>query len=278
MVARLRLVRQHERMDTGVVVDLLPAYTTWLESWGAAASTVRVRTSVLARALAEAGDDRGALLAWLARYPDRWTASSYHSHLRSFFSWAVEAGHLESDPLAGVRRPRAPRATPRPLTAEQAHDVVEAAAGRTLAYVLLGLLAGLRAHEVAKIRGEDVSADSIYVLGKGNQVAYVPTHPDLWQLAQEYPRRSWWFPSPVLPGNHVTASAVSAAVSQVLRGLGLPGSHHRLRHTYGTALLASGANLRVVQELMRHESVTSTQMYTRVTDDERRRAVERLVA
>ena len=59
---------------------------------------------------------------------------------------------------------------------------------------------------------------------------------------------------------------------------GIEGSHHRCRHAYGTALLASGANLRVVQELMRHESVTSTQMYTRVTDDERRRAVERLVA
>ena len=58
----------------------------------------------------------------------------------------------------------------------------------------------------------------------------------------------------------------------------IEGSHHRCRHTYGTSLLAAGANLRVVQELMRHESVTSTQIYTRVTADERREAVARLVA
>ena len=68
-MAHLRLVGEHERMDAHIdVADLLPAYTTWLLSWGAAASTVTVRTSVLSRALVAAGSDPAELPAWLARH------------------------------------------------------------------------------------------------------------------------------------------------------------------------------------------------------------------
>lgn len=280
-MTHLRLVGQDAPMsnhDDVEPITLLPDYTTWLRSWGAAESTIKVRTSVLARALGEAGSTRDALTAWLANYRDPWTRSAYFSHLVSFYGWAHETGRISVNPMHGMRRPRAPKATPRPLSDDQIRAVLEVATGRTLAYVLLGTLAGLRAHEMAKVRGEDVTAQVFHVLGKGGQSAYVPTHPRLWELAQEYPRRGWWFPSPSRPDRPVTASAVSAAVTKVFARLGIEGSSHRLRHTYGTALLASGANLRTVQELMRHESVTSTQIYTRVTDEERRAAVLRLVA
>lgn len=176
-----------------------------------------------------------------------------------------------------MRRPKAGRNLPRPLTDVQVREVLDTATGRTRAYVLLGLLAGLRAHEVAKIAGQDVSRESIYVLGKGGQSAYVPTHPVLWELAQEYPQRGWWFPSPRTDGP-VTPSAVSLAVGKLFRRLGIEGSHHRLRHTYGTRLLRAGANVRVVQTLMRHESLMSTQVYTAVTDDERSEAILRMAA
>lgn len=258
------------------VTHHLPAYTDWLRSWGAADSTIKVRLSVLSRVLVEVEQTPDALGRWIGSYASAWTKSTYYAHLASFYDWAHGTGRVPVNPVARMRRPKSGRTLPRPLTDAQVREVLDAATGRTRAYVHLGLLAGLRAHEVAKIAGEDVGQESIYVLGKGAQSAYVPTHPDLWELAQEYPRRGWWFPSPRLEGQSVTPSAVSIAVGKLFRELGIEGSHHRLRHTYGTRLLRSGANVRVVQTLMRHESLISTQVYTAVTDDERAAAIRRM--
>lgn len=278
-VAHLQVVGQDASMTShDDVTSHLQDYTNWLRSWGAADSTVKVRTSVLARALAETDGTTQGLGRWLAGYPSPWTKAAYYSHLRSFYGWAHEAGVVEVDPTARMRRPRSPRSVPRPLSPAQVRAVLDVAQGRTLAYATLGFYAGLRAHEVAKIRGVDVSQDSIYVYGKGGQAAHIPTHPAIWALAADYPSRGYWFPSPSRPGQSVTPSAVSLAVGGLLRSLGIEGSHHRLRHAYGSSLLQAGANLRVVQELMRHSSVATTQAYTLVTDDERTEAVRRLAA
>jgi len=150
--------------------------------------------------------------------------------------------------------------------------------GDARTWVLLGLLAGLRAHEIAQLRGEDVTQDSIYVTGKGGQRAAIPTHPDLWQLAQAYPRHGWWFPSPRYPGRHILHSSVSIRISGIFRELGISGGVHRCRHTYGTRLLRGGANIRVVQTLMRHQDLATTAIYCAVDEDERRAAVSLLVA
>lgn len=257
---------------------LLADYKTWQRSWGAADSTIRMRDCVLSRVLAETDCSPAGLAAWLADYESPWTRSAYYATLRSFFGWAAAAGHLEADPTRALRRPRPPKSVPRPLTAEQLRQLIETASGRTRGYILLGFYAGLRAHEVAKMRGEDIYEDVIYVRGKGGQEAYVPTHPELWKYAQGMPRAGYWFPSPSRAGKPVTPGAVSVAVSGLMRRVGIAGSHHRLRHTYGTNLLRAGASLRVVQELMRHESVTSTQIYTAVNDEDRTSAILRLAA
>jgi len=71
---------------------------------------------------------------------------------------------------------------------------------------------------------------------------------------------------------------ISTVTSRLFAANGIEGSIHRCRHTYATALLRSGVNIRVVQELMRHSSLASTQRYTAVDEDERRDAINRLVA
>lgn len=153
--------------------------------------------------------------------------------------------------------------------------MLDGAEGRVRAYVMLALYAGLRAHEIAKIRGEDVTQQAIYVEGKGGQRAMIPTHPALWTLARAHPQTGWWFPSHSACG-HVTTEAVTAGVTRLFRSLGIAGSVHRCRHTYATRLLRGGANVRVVQTLMRHQSLTSTEVYTAVDDDERARAIASL--
>ena len=278
-VAHLRLVGHDAAMThKDVSHQLLDDYLTWCRSWGAAPSTIKMRASVLSRVLVQTDSSTAGLAAWLAGYESPWTRATYFATLRSFYGWAASADHLPADPTRGLRRPRSPKGVPRPLSQIEVRAVLAEATGRAAAYVRLGLYAGLRAHEVAKIAGEDIDADLLYVVGKGGQTAMIPTHPELWALAQTMPRRGLWFPSPSRPGEPVTSSAVSLAVSTLLRGLGIEGSHHRLRHTYGTNLLRAGASLRTVQELMRHESVTSTQIYTAVSAAERVEAIRRLAA
>jgi len=107
----------------------------------------------------------------------------------------------------------------------------------------------------------------------------IPTHPALWDLAQSYPRRGLWFPSPVRAGEHYGTGYVTQRVAERFRDVGIErGSIHRLRATYGTSLLRSGANLRVVQTLMRHSSLATTEHYLGVDEDERVTAIGLLAA
>lgn len=121
------------------------------------------------------------------------------------------------------------------------------------------MFAGLRTHEVAKIRGEDVGREYIAVLGKGGRAASTPTHPQLWQLAQSFPRRGLWFPSARRPGQPYATSYIGRKVADRFRQVGIErGSIHRLRATYGTNLVRAGVNHRMAQTLMRHSSLETT--------------------
>jgi len=145
------------------------------------------------------------------------------------------------------------------------------------AWLTLALYAGLRAHEIAKIRGEDVNEDQLWVFGKGGVGEYLPTHPAIWALAASRPRSGWWFPSRSASG-HVTSLAVSTRTSKLFSAHGIEGSIHRCRHTFATELLRAGVNVRVVQTLMRHASLASTMIYCAVDECERRDAIGLLAA
>jgi integrase/recombinase XerD len=208
----------------------------------------------------------------------QWTRATYFGHLRSYFRFALQAGLIEVDPMVGLTRPKHGRGVPRPLTPEQVRLVLDSAGNANLhAWLTLGLFAGLRAHEIAKIRGEDVEEDQLYVFGKGAQGAFLPTHPAVWELAQARPANGWWFPTWSACG-HVRSLSVSTMTSRLFKAHGIDGSIHRCRHTYATQLLRAGVNIRVVQTLMRHESLSSTQIYTAVDEVERRAAIRLLAA
>lgn len=216
---------------------------------------------------------------WLGRpgYA-QWTRATYYGHLRSYFAFALDVGFLKVDPMAKMRHPKPGTSVPRPLSHAQVALVLAGATNINLhAWLTLALYAGLRAHEIAKIRGEDVDVDQLYVFGKGGQGKFLPTHPLIWELAQSRPRAGWWFPTRSSMG-HVRPTGVSTMTSRLFATYGIEGSIHRCRHTYATELLRGGANVRVVQELMRHASLNSTMIYTAVDEDERRDAINRLAA
>lgn len=255
-------------------------YGEWLSGRGLSSSTVASRLRFYRGRMKAWGtlDVTPAVLVDYLSDHEGWTRCTYHAHLTSIYEWRVAEGHVDVNPMRSIRRPRQPEPRPWPLPETRLVEALGAAEPRTRAFLLLGYLAGLRASEIAKLNGKDVDQEETYVLGKGGKAAWVPTHPLVWELAQSYPRDGYWFPSPVEGREHVCAGTVTASVRSLFASLGIEGATHRTRHTFGTTLLRGGANLRVVQELMRHSSLATTARYLGVDRDEKVAAIRSLAA
>ena len=202
------------------------------------------------------------------------TKATYYSHLDGFYRWAVGRELVDENPLDELVRPTVRRGVPRPAATAAVLAACRDAAEPFRTAVKLASYGGLRCCEIAEQRREEITVERMIVHGKGGKVATVPTHPVIW-AAVEHLRGGLVVPAPVS-----TARApmwVSRATRRHLRDqLGLNVTMHQFRHWFATESLRSCRNLRTVQELMRHDSPTSTAVYTLVTDEERRAAIATL--
>lgn len=223
-----------------------------------------------------------AIVRWLADHDDDWsdsTACTYTSYLAAWFKWLQVTDRRLDNPMIKVGTPRAPDREPRPTSDA---DVIRLLQTRmwtsTRRMILLALLAGLRVHEIAKIRGEDIDlgARLLWVKGKGKRLKSVPLHPLLIEMASEMPSAGWWFPMRGYEAEHMLSKSVSDVIGRTMDRAGIHGTPHCLRHWYASTLLDNGVDIRVVQELMRHKSIATTQIYTKVPDDRRRDAIATL--
>lgn len=258
----------------------LDEWEAWRRAQGHAPNTLRARVGAVRRAAAHAGVTPCSLTTMqLVGYLDQqmapWTRHVYVTGLRQWGAWLVRTGRRTDDPAANLPKPRTPRGVPRPVTEPWFEQLLAAAHDpRTRAMIVLAGYAGLRAHEIAQHRGEDIDQDALYVTGKGGVTAMIPTHPAVWEIAQAMPRSGPWFPSTKRVDGHMSPTTVSRMIRGVMLEIGLDATAHRLRHRYGTGVLrGAGGNLRVAQELLRHASPTTTAIYTQVDDAEKRAAV-----
>jgi integrase/recombinase XerD len=206
------------------------------------------------------------------------------SSVRAFHRFLVREGALEVDPTAGVVQPRLPRTLPRPLSVDDTARLLEApdkgsGAGlrdRAILEVLYG--AGLRVSELTALDVDDVDLDDgvVRVLGKGGKERAVPIGRYARDAIGAYLARA----RPVLAtersrsalfvnarGGRLTRQGCARMLAAHARRAGLERSvsPHTLRHSFATHLLEGGADVRVVQELLGHASVATTQVYTLVT-------------
>lgn len=205
--------------------------------------------------------------------------AAYYGYLHSFYRWWGENGGVNV--AARLPRPKGPKGSPRPITDQQFLDLLAVRMHRrTRVMILLAVFAGLRVHEIAKIRGEDVDpmARTLRVTGKGGVTATLPLHPLLVEAATGMPRRGWWFPgNSRRRGLPIRARGVADIIGNAMLRAGIPdGTAHRLRHYFGTKLVVDGADLRTVQTLMRHANLSTTAIYTQVFDPKRVEAINRL--
>lgn len=267
--------------------DLLARWAMSMFAEGLSERTVRLRIGTVRLAAASAGLPAHELHAdairyWLASKTNGNTLVSYDRCLRSWHRWLLAEGYRREDPMAAMRRPRTPAGVPRPCSTFGLHLVLNQPGllPRTRVLIMLCAFAGLRAHEAAKVRGGDLSEGAIRVLGKGQRVRVIPLHPDLAAAAAGLPADDWWFPSGRCDryevGQPIGVETVTRSVGAAMRAVKVTGGPHTLRHWFATTLLEQGASLREVQELLGHASVSTTQVYTRVTPERLRGAVSRL--
>jgi integrase/recombinase XerC len=204
------------------------------------------------------------------------------SALRNFFNWLEDETGLQNRAIARVSRPKVAHGVPKPLTLEKAAELMEAGeadmawiAARDTAVLLLLYGAGLRISEAlsltrraAPIPGRDV----LRIVGKGSKERVVPVLPVTQQAVAQY--------IALLPfeigddeplfrgakGGPLSARIIQLGIARLRGTLGLPATAtpHALRHSFATHLLSRGADLRQIQELLGHASLSTTQIYTEV--------------
>lgn len=266
---------------------LVEAYRIWMRSagWATTTSAQRIKRArdILQRWPDPATATPLEVVDYLGTAVDLrpWSRRTYYNDTRAFFRWLSDTETIDVDPMASrlLTRPKSGSSIPKPLSADEEARVLEFAKGNVRAYILLALRAGLRASEIATFSGKMIDVDNITVIGKGDKESVIPTHPDLWSLAAQYPRRDRWFSQLYRPDEPLTGKYVSTAISRFFRSTAVDiptGSIHRCRHSYATTLLRSGVNIRVVQDLMRHSNLATTAIYTEVIDAERRDAIGKL--
>lgn len=208
---------------------------------------------------------------------------------RSFARFLERHGKGKVGALSAVRTPKLARPLPKPLPIAAAKRIADAdlrkgevrepwIVARDAAVLALLYGAGLRVSEALGLRRKDADGtrDVIIVIGKGNKTRMVPLLPQIAKLIDDYVALCPFDSAPEGPlfagarGGPLSPRIVQLAMARLRGALGLPDSAtpHALRHSFATHLLARGGDLRAIQELLGHASLSTTQVYTAV-DSER---------
>jgi len=228
--------------------------------------------------------------AWLAHRAGeqraRRSTARALSALRNFYTWLARQGLASKEALSVIRSPKVPHTVPKPLTAIDAFKAIyEAGQGikpqwvklRNSAILTLLYGGGLRISEALQLnRHNRPLTDSLIIRGKGNKERLVPILPAIITAIEAYVAVCPYQERPDEPGGgplfygeqgeRLAAGVVQREVRQLRRALGLPetATPHALRHSFATHLLSAGGDLRTIQELLGHESLSTTQRYTAV--------------
>ena len=238
--------------------------------------------------------DRATVRSYLASLADRGLAATSVggrlAAVRSLYRHALRHGRIAVDPLAGVRAPRRPSRLPRVLSVDEAEDLVtaprrlpsrdDALARRDEAMLELLYATGMRISELAGLTVDrvDLERRRLRVVGKGNKERQLLFGTPAASALRGYLATA----RPILAargdaggavflnasGSPLSARGARMVIERWVQAIGAPDrtSPHTLRHSFATHLLEGGADLRVVQELLGHANLQTTQIYTHLSD------------
>lgn len=204
------------------------------------------------------------------------------SAVKSFYRWLAEREGFEPTAVLSTRAPKFTKKLPRPLAEDAARAMIETVelqsgsdwvAARDVAVVTLLYGCGLRISEALSLKGADAPLPAtLRILGKGEKERIVPVIPVARSAVDRYVQLCPHAQSPTAPlfrgvrGKALNPRAIQGVMAKARMQLGLPATAtpHALRHSFATHLLSAGGDLRAIQELLGHASLSTTQAYTAV--------------
>ena len=198
--------------------------------------------------------------------------------LRGFFKWSNTNGIIKSNPALTLEQPKVPQKLPKVMTIEEVNNLLNQNLTK-LQRVIVELLygCGLRVSELVNLKLTDYNLNGKYLqcTGKGSKDRIVPLGKKAVQAIKDFlPERDYYLQKYNLQtklllinehGKKVTRKEVYTFIHESGKKLHKAISPHTLRHTFATHLIENGADLRVVQELLGHSSVSTTQLYTHIS-------------
>ncbi|QDK01142.1 tyrosine-type recombinase/integrase [Mycobacterium phage Purky] len=263
---------------------MLNTWRTWQFAQSLSRRTVDERVATVRRMaewcnIAPEHADVEHIVTWLAEGGD-WSANTrwtYYTALTAWFRWLQKTGQRVDNPMVMIDPPKRSKSVPHPVSNQDIQRLLKVRARRrTRAMLLLAAFQGLRAHEIAKVKGEDFDliGRTLTVTGKGGLTATLPLHHRVVEIAFQMPRRGYWFPG--VDRGHQRRESICGTIKEAMVRAGVTGSAHWLRHWFGTALLEAGVDVRVVQTLLRHQNLATTEIYTKVSSARRAEGIDRL--
>jgi integrase/recombinase XerC len=279
---------QHLRTEKDFAANTLEAYERDIRQLLQFLSAREGKAVTLARLnCLEQQDLRGFMAARRGEEVCSRSLSRSLSAMRTFFRFLERAGLLKNRAVLNIALPKVPLSLPRPLTIAKAKDVMAESGesetrgqekwigARDKAALLLLYGSGLRISEALGLRRREAPIpprDIVRVKGKGGKERIVPVLPVTQNAVRDYVDVCPW-PLPAegplfvgAKGGKLSPRILQLLVARMRGGLGLPetATPHALRHSFATHLLGAGADLRAIQELLGHASLSTTQIYTEV--------------
>lgn len=283
MSAPLRLVEPFESDNA----RLIRRHIDWLRRTGATPATQNYREGVLLRLARDLGVP---LQAATFDDLDRWqseltvgisTIAGYTSHVRVFYRWLVENAYIGADPTTRLPLPKVPRRQARPVPDADLRVALECAPEPMRTWFILAAFMGLRAMEVAPIRGDHFSEvdGRLYLdgVGKGQKPFRLPVPVEVVPILRPHLAKGsgpLWRTGP--GGRPTRPLDVTNQVGKFFRSIGMGYTFHQLRHTFGTTMYRATRDLLLTQDVMRHSSPTTTRLYVETSSPEATAAMDRL--
>ncbi len=211
------------------------------------------------------------------------------SAIKSFYKYlTVRTKQLEENPVKDMEFPKIRRALPKYLTLEQSQKLLQSVDGpnrqRDLAILMIFLNCGIRISELVGLNRSDIYEDRLRVVGKGNKERIVYMGSSCVQAIDDYllERNKITLPDDrplFISRDHqrISTSAVHRMVKKHLLAAGIDASQfsaHKLRHTAATLMLSGGVDVKTVQEVLGHEHLNTTEIYTHIENTELKIAAE----
>jgi len=187
------------------------------------------------------------------------------SALRSFFEFLETEGHKFK--IIGDEHVKVPKTLPKPVSMEHIKKALQSATMDEYLAIMIIFSLGLRISEAAGIKLNDIKGDWIEIRGKGAKTRQLPLHPKLKEFIAKYlethPKKEYLFEK---EGEPLGADKIRYVIQKAFKKHGIHVTPHQLRHSFATYMLQNGARINDVSELLGHEFISTTQIYTKLSN------------